>query len=186
MSLLVMLLCEGSLVTESQLYDCGTLSVRNFLALHGKSVPLHVITEKLPTPCPDGFTIKQFRDAIRSLGIKVNGVKIPRQAKALDREMLMLLKHDTHGHYVVIRPVGPSGTLIQIVDGLEPPRVLEKTKLVDGESWTGIVLSTYQDNESGVSSSFRGPSSTLWRRGRVTQSCRSPYDPFLDADGLSG
>jgi hypothetical protein len=44
------------------------------------------------------------------------------------------------GHFIVIRPVGHSGTLVQILDPNRAPYVIEADQLHTLPGWTGIAL----------------------------------------------
>jgi hypothetical protein len=54
--------------------------------------------------------------------------------------MLVFLKLGVHGHYAVIRPVGISGNLLQIIDLTRGPEVVDKKALFSSPEWTGLAL----------------------------------------------
>ena len=50
------------------------------------------------------------------------------------------MKRTQHGHFLVIRPVGHTGKLVQIVDSLQSPEVIDKSVLLASPEWTGLAL----------------------------------------------
>ena len=51
--------------------------------------------------------------------------------------MIAFLKR---GHYVLVRPVGHTGKLVQVLNGVEPTRIMDKEVLFASSEWTGLVL----------------------------------------------
>ncbi len=62
------------------------------------------------------------------------------EERAIDRPMLVFLNRGEHGHFLVLRPVGTTGKLVQVVDSVNPPAVIDKTALFAAKSWTGLAL----------------------------------------------
>jgi hypothetical protein len=58
--------------------------------------------------------------------------------------MLTYFQRDNHGHFAVVRPVGHSGNLVQVIDPFEEPRVLDEKTLREADGWTGFVLVPYR------------------------------------------
>ena len=54
--------------------------------------------------------------------------------------MLVFLNQGEHGHFLVLRPVGHSDQLVQVVDSVNPPMVMNKSTLLATKSWTGLAL----------------------------------------------
>jgi hypothetical protein len=75
----------------------------------------------------------------KSLGIELVGVDL-QNGRGLDRPTICYLKQGQHGHFVVIRPVGRSGTLVQVLDPNLAPYVMERSELVKLPGWTGLAL----------------------------------------------
>jgi hypothetical protein len=123
----------------AEIYDCGTLALYHFLKLDGYAVDLSHLAAALPPPAPRGFSMKELRDAAAVYGCSLNGCRIEKSA---DFEFLSLLflNRRPHGHFVVVRPVGHTGNLVQIFDGIQPPIVMDKKKLIDSREWTGYAL----------------------------------------------
>ena len=82
----------------------------------------------------------ELRDAARSFGLTLTGVKFSQSSRAPDRPALVFLKQDDHGHFLIVRPVGHSGKLIQIIDSVGDPIVVDAVNLYASPQWTGLVL----------------------------------------------
>jgi hypothetical protein len=52
----------------------------------------------------------------------------------------VFLARGRHGHYVVLRPVGHTGKLVQVLDPNEEPVVLDAARLYASPEWTGLAL----------------------------------------------
>ena len=66
---------------------------------------------------------------------------LARGDRAPDRPAIAFLERDGHGHYAVVRPVGHSGKLVQIIDAAEgDPIVMDATDLYALRQWTGLAL----------------------------------------------
>ena len=70
----------------------------------------------------------------------MSGVLLKKREDAIDRPMLVFLRRKGHGHYVVVRPVGHTGKLVQVIDNFGPPEVVDKATLLASPVWTGIAL----------------------------------------------
>ncbi len=84
--------------------------------------------------------MKELREAARSFGLRLDGVFIGKKAELIDRPILVFLKVDRKGHFLVVRPVGHTGKLAQVIDSNQQTRVMEKSDLVASDQWTGLVL----------------------------------------------
>ena len=43
-------------------------------------------------------------------------------------------------YFLVIRPIGHTGKLVQVIDSDQPTRVMDKADLIASDQWTGLVL----------------------------------------------
>ncbi len=120
-------------------YDCGTLTLYVLLRLEGRGSDLRDIESCLPPPSPRGFSMKELRDAARPLGLSLAGVRLPGRRR-LDRPALVFARRGPHGHYCVVRPVGHTGRLVQVIDALRDPEVLDMSDLAKSPEWTGLAL----------------------------------------------
>jgi len=130
---------NGSAQPESSIPDCGTVALYNLLRLKGIDVNVPQIEAHLPAPTAAGRSMRDLRDAARELGLKLSAISL-KEAGAIDRPMLAFLKDGARGHFVVIRPVGHTGRLAQVIDLDQPPRVVDKSALFSDRTWTGFAL----------------------------------------------
>ena len=120
-------------------YDCGTLALYTLLRLEGRAIRLRDVDASLPAPPPQGFSMEQLRDAASSFGVSLMGVHLPRQGSP-DRPALVFTRHGPHGHFSVVRPIGHTGKLVQTIDALREPDVVDLPDLITSPEWTGLAL----------------------------------------------
>lgn len=120
--------------------DCGVIALFNLLTLAGRTVSLDEVVAALPAPNPRGYSLEELRAASARLGLEVEGVRLRSRATPPDRPMLAYVNASEHGHFLVVRPVGHTGKLIQVLDGLRPPDVLDGPLLFRSPGWTGLGL----------------------------------------------
>lgn len=126
---------------ESEALDCGTQALYAMLRLERGEVDVDAVRASLPARPPSGYTMRHLRDAASARGLTLVGVKLPSGDRAPDRPALAFLKVAPHGHYVVLRPVGQSGRLVQVIDSAKRhPEVLDADLLYRSPSWTGLAL----------------------------------------------
>ena len=76
-------------------------------------------------------------EASLALGLPLRGVSLDLTDTPLDRPALVHLKRGNEGHFVVIRPVGHSGKLVQVIDPIDGVEVLDTQVLLSSAFWTG-------------------------------------------------
>lgn len=118
-------------------FDCGTLALYHILSLEGRPASLVKIGSHLPRMPPDGYSMKELRDAARACGLYLSGVRLQDPIRELDRPAIVFLKQ---GHYVVVRPVGHTGKIVQVLDGTESCGMVDKNVLFASPNWSGLVL----------------------------------------------
>jgi ABC-type bacteriocin/lantibiotic exporter with double-glycine peptidase domain len=124
---------------EQDANDCGSLSLFLLMRMCGREVGLKQIHERLNSSDPRGVTMRAIMDASRVLKFPLRAVRYG--PHSLIREPALIhLSRGGRGHYAVVRPVGGSGTLLQMSDGFEEPRVLEMGKLYSSPYWNGLAL----------------------------------------------
>jgi ABC-type bacteriocin/lantibiotic exporter with double-glycine peptidase domain len=121
-------------------HDCGTLALYRLLRLLDNPVPLAMVQAALPDMPRSGFSMRQLRDAAGTLGVSLRGVRLLSDAHPPRTPFLCFLDTSPHGHFAVARPVGHTGTLIQVIDGLEDPLVLDAADFFRKPEWTGLAL----------------------------------------------
>lgn len=120
-------------------YDCGTLALYTLLRLEGRATRLvDVGTSLHPRPAP-GSSMRELRDAAASLGVRLTGIRLPPDGR-LDRPAIVFTRRGGHGHFFVLRPVGHTGELVQVLDALQDPDVTDMPNLVNSPGWTGLAL----------------------------------------------
>jgi len=122
------------------LYDCGTLALYNLLYLEGRRTDLRRLESVLPSPEPRGYSMKELQSAARACGLNLGGAALGRDDRAIDRPMIVFVRQEGHGHFIVIRPVGHTGRLVQVIDRNRAPDVLDKSDLYSSDGWTGLAL----------------------------------------------
>ena len=146
MGVIGVITCQMGFATDlqgerSQRYDCGAVGLCSLLNLEGVPITLEGLEPYLPPRSDRGYSMVQLRDAARSVGIHLVGVRLPKKAPRLDRPALVhLTNQGGHGHYCVIRPVGHTGKLLQILDSDAPPRVVEAPHFFESAAWSGLAL----------------------------------------------
>jgi hypothetical protein len=130
------------------LYDCGTQALYTLLQLEGRPTDLRRLESHLPVPTPRGYSMGQLRDAAGFCGLELIGVRLRGGARAPDRPALAFLKRGPHGHFVVIRPVGHTGKLVQVIDPSGPIDVTDAANLYASREWTGLALIPARPNWS--------------------------------------
>ncbi|MGC8642608.1 MAG: cysteine peptidase family C39 domain-containing protein [Isosphaeraceae bacterium] len=127
-------------------YDCGTLALHMLLAIEGIPTDIAALESRLPPPGPEGHSMAELRGAAGSIGLRLSGERLSLETPPLDRCALVLVQRGVHGHFVLVRPVGHSGKLVQVIDPATEPRVVEAADLVAAPGWTGMALLPYRPN----------------------------------------
>ena len=126
--------------------DCGMYALYHLLRLEGVTVQEQSLLAVLPRSHPDGFSMLELREAAAELGFKLQGASLGREPGAIDRPMLAFLKLRERGHYVVVRPVGHTGRLVQVIDDIGDPLIVDSAWLIASPGWTGNVLISGRTN----------------------------------------
>lgn len=125
---------------EDRLYDCGLLALYSFLRSEGLSADLSELEGRLPGSTPHGRSLHDLIVAAEGLGLDLKAVRTSGPPDLPRRTCLAYLRRGEHGHYVILRPVGHSGRLLQVLDGPLPPTVVDAADYCRSDGWTGIVL----------------------------------------------
>ena len=120
--------------------DCGTQSLYLLLRLEKIGVKLADLESTLAPMSETGHSMSELRDAGVKLGLRVRGIRLSEVSPNFDRPLLARLNRDPHGHFVVVRGVGHSGRLVQVLDPNLEPRIMEVSDLLKSPEWTGYVL----------------------------------------------
>jgi hypothetical protein len=123
--------------------DCGPVALYYLLNLGnlgGRPTELREVKASLPPTNPRGYSLLELREASRRLGLILEGLQLRIKDRSPNRPVLAFMNQNGHGHYVVVRPVGRTGRLVQVLDGQDEPIVIDATVLYAMPGWTGLVL----------------------------------------------
>lgn len=126
---------------ETARHDCGATALAILLRFEGQAATLGQVEAVLPPATPRGHSLAELRDAARALGLRLEGVRLrPAEVLELDRPMIVHLQRGEVGHYVAVRPVGHTGKLVQLLDNVRDPEVMDASLLLSAREWTGLAL----------------------------------------------
>ena len=133
--------------SESEAGTAAPTALYHLIHLEGLSGRLDQVRSALETPATVGHSFRELRQAAGRLGLSLDAIAIPKSLPAIDRPALAFVKSGPEGHFLVIRPVGHTGRLIQVLDGERPPVVLDADRLFASPSWTGLALVPRRPND---------------------------------------
>jgi hypothetical protein len=166
---------------EQRINDCGVNCLYTLLRLSGRKVDLSALRATLPPPGASGYSMAELREAAGRFGLGLAGVRLAPRDMPLDRPVIVLRMADARGHYVVLKPVGQTGTMVQVLDFPKPPRIMDYSRILASEEWTGLALvpdrplaraAPYLIGLSLAGITFIG-GHMLVRRGKIRPKCRS-------------
>ena len=120
--------------------DCGLLALFCLLRSEGVPVDLAELEPRIGAPPEGGRSMRELREVAQGFGLQLVGVRLDGAAEAMDRPMILHLNRGNHGHFVVVRPVGRSGKLVQVLDNGRPPMVIDAEELAGSKEWSGLAL----------------------------------------------
>ena len=126
---------------ETTKLDCGVNALFVLLRLEGRPVTLDRLTAVLPARHPEGYSMAELSQASRVLGLDLEGVRFTKGDKALKRPAIAFLKDVKGGHFTVLRPVGTTGTMVQVIDPPHAPWIADYDRVFATKPWTGRILS---------------------------------------------
>ena len=149
--LIVFLICQSVAPGDARedranRWDCGTLTLYHLLRLETKTHDLSQIKSLFPTTADGEHSFHELRVVASRCGLELDPVVLPMRPSAIDRPTVIFLKRDQEGHFILIRPVGHSGQLVQVFDGTQTPFVCDASTLYDSPSWTGLALIPRRSN----------------------------------------
>ena len=160
--------------------DCGPAALLALGAVEGRPINYDQIAARLPQR-RGGHSMRELRDAARSFGLELDGLYVGTDARLVDRPMLAFIKDKGARieHFLVVRPVGHTGKLVQLIDSNGPPRVIDRADLVASAQWTGVVLAPRRTNWAVVGGSGLLAAAGLLGLGRLL--ARRGKRPLMDA-----
>ena len=120
--------------------DCGVNALFILLRVEGRAVLLEALISALPPRHPDGYSMAELSAAAKSFGLELEGIRFGPGDKALERSAIAFLKSAKGGHYVVLRPVGSTGTMVQVIDPPNAPWIADYDRIFAVKSWTNRII----------------------------------------------
>ncbi len=120
--------------------DCGFNALFLLLELEGRGVDPATLERRLPVRTPDGYSMAELIRAASASGLELEGVRIGPGDPPPRRPAIAHFRTDKGGHFAVVRPVGSTGSLVQLFDPPYDPRVVDRAELASNPSWTGQIL----------------------------------------------
>ena len=158
--------------------DCGVNALFVLLHLEGRPISFDRLESALPPRRPDGYSMTELAGAAWSLGLPLDGVKFMKGDKPLGRPAIAFFQNARGGHFAVLRPVGTTGTMVQVIDPPHVPLITDYDRILGSKGWTGRILlsgppwykrrSTFSA-VAGVCLLFVALTLTRWRRSPDAQ-----------------
>jgi len=120
--------------------DCGVNCLYVLLRLDSRDVDLAELRRVIPRPDDRGLSMADLRDAAARFGVHLRGARLRREDLPLDRPVIALLSPEDRGHFVVLEPVGTTGTMAMLLDFPGPPRIVDYSSLATSKGWEGLAL----------------------------------------------
>lgn len=144
---------------------CGAMALYHLLRLEGRQAGLADIIRELGPMPPDGHSMAALADLAYRKGLPLRGEKLDLARVHLRSPALAYVREGEHGHFLVVRPVGHTGRLIQVLDSLAEPKVMDRAELRGAVGWTGIVLRRRPSLPAWVSAACLATSAAILGRG---------------------
>lgn len=127
-------------VDETTQLDCGVNALFVLCQLEGRPASLGRVESALPPLQPAGHSMAELISAACKLGLNLEGVQRAKTDRRLDRSAILFSKTPKGGHFAVLRPVGTTGTMVQVIDPPHAPWITDYDRLAMGAPWTGKIL----------------------------------------------
>jgi hypothetical protein len=124
----------------SPIVDCGINALHVLLHLEGRDITFARVAAALPRRDPRGYSMAELRDAAKTLGLDLVGVQSTNLARPPERPFIVFVQNPDGGHFAVIRPIGSTGALVQVIDPPHVPRIVDFQVLSRSPMWTGRML----------------------------------------------
>lgn len=120
--------------------SCGSNALYLLLEIVDHPASIDAIEDALPTLPPHGYTMNDIAHASRALGYPLRGLVIRDSNMPLASPAIAFLQQGDEGHFVVLRPCGNTGTMVQVIDPPKVPKLMDYSRLFASKYWTGKVL----------------------------------------------
>ena len=127
-------------VEEIDPYACGPLALTILLRLEGSDVGLDRIDSDLGEPSRQGHSLAELARAADRLGYPLGGIRIAPGDGPIRHPALAHLMRDGQGHFVVVRPLAGSDSLVQVIDPAVGSSITSLDILIANPGWTGVAL----------------------------------------------
>jgi hypothetical protein len=118
--------------------SCGPISLATLLSLRGRHVDPALIESRLGKR--ESHSLAELRDAAASFGLASKGVRIAGKRWTVRLPAIVLMQRRGAGHFAVLRAVGHSGQLVQIIEATYEVAIVDAGALLGSASWTGMAL----------------------------------------------
>jgi hypothetical protein len=130
----------GAAPHDATKLDCGVHALYLLLRVEGHAVDLRRLESALPPRHPDGYSMAELAAGARSLGVTLEGIRFGKRNAPLSRPAIVFLTGPRGGHFAVLRPVGTTGTMVQVIDPPSAPWIADYDQLLSSKAWTGRIL----------------------------------------------
>ncbi len=120
--------------------DCGENALFVLLNMEGRPVDLDELERALPPRRKEGYSMAELAACSAALGLPLDGVRFDKGDGALTRPAIAFFKSAQGGHFAVLRPVGTTGTMVQVIDPSRASQIVDYTQILSAKSWTGRIL----------------------------------------------
>ena len=121
--------------------DCGVNALFMLFHLQGHKVTLDRLEAALPAQRhPDGYSLAELKAAAAVLGMNLEGIQLDKGDKPPGYPAIAFVRDARGGHFAIIRPVGNTGSMIQVIDPPSAPWIADYKDIVSEKVWTGRVL----------------------------------------------
>jgi len=108
--------------------------------LQGRPVTVDRILSQLPAHHPDGYSMAELAAASEALGLPLRGVRFAKGDPNPGQPAIAFLESERGGHFSVLRPLGTTATMVQVIDPPIPPWVTDYDRLFVNGIWTDRIL----------------------------------------------
>ncbi len=121
--------------------DCGTMTLSVLLNLSGRRASFDEVSNSLSSASDHGHSLLDLQEVATRFGLHTTGYQWQDHRSRPNKPCISLVRNfDGSGHFILLNPVGRSGTLVQIVDPPLHPRIVDFADLAEYYDWTGEIL----------------------------------------------
>jgi hypothetical protein len=121
-------------------WECGAVSLYHLLRVEQTQVEFPRLQEILGPADASGYSFHDIQKAAGKFGVRLDAVLLDNHRSGLQRPLILFTKQGDEGHFIVVRPVGHTGSLVQVLDGDREPVAIDADRLIASRAWTGLAL----------------------------------------------